>query len=239
MISADANEEDDYNNRHKKAKSAKSRQTKKSPSSDSAFHFVAYMPIAGEIWRLDGLDSYPQKFGPCGPDNWLELITSVLQDRMEGALECNLLALVRDPLTVAIHDLAYSIKFQSKIEERLDQVISDWRAFGDAPDEDFVSGPNKAYSITQALIDGTELSNDDKNRLFRLDEADSDALLQLRHKNARGQGALRATVNAEKRAAEMDEEKAVDRRNDYGPLLQRWFMMLAENGKLRELHEAL
>jgi ubiquitin carboxyl-terminal hydrolase L5 len=240
MINADATEEDEYSNRQKKkTKTSKSRPTKKTASSESAFHFVAYMPIGGEIWRLDGLDAYPQKFGPCGPDNWLDLIIGPLQDRMAGALECNLLALIRDPLTVAINDLAYSITFQSAIEARLSELIPNWHALADPLPEDFIASPDEAYFITQPLLDSINLSTEDRTRLARFDVGDADALLHLREKNARGQGALRATVTAEKRAVEMDEEKAVDRRNDYGPVLQRWFMMLAENGRLRELHESL
>ena len=30
---------------------------------ESAFHFVAYMPVNGDIWKFDGLQRQPQKLG--------------------------------------------------------------------------------------------------------------------------------------------------------------------------------
>ena len=32
---------------------------------EGAFHFIAYVPIYGEVWKLDGLDRQPQKLGEC------------------------------------------------------------------------------------------------------------------------------------------------------------------------------
>ncbi len=30
---------------------------------DAAFHFIAFVPIEGEVWKLDGLDRQPQNLG--------------------------------------------------------------------------------------------------------------------------------------------------------------------------------
>lgn len=30
---------------------------------DSAFHFNAYVPVDGDVWKLDGLDRQPEKLG--------------------------------------------------------------------------------------------------------------------------------------------------------------------------------
>src|ERR1700761_759320 len=103
MMNSDALEEEEYKSRNKKQKT-KRKNSKKAGIDDSAFHFVAYMPIGHEIWRLDGLDASPQRLGPCGSDNWLDLVVGILQDRMEGALEFNLLALIRDPLAIAVDE---------------------------------------------------------------------------------------------------------------------------------------
>jgi ubiquitin carboxyl-terminal hydrolase L5 len=61
MLNLDAFHEEEYEEGQKKKKTK--RQSKKSSNDDSAFHFVAYVPIQDQIWRLDGLDSNPQKFG--------------------------------------------------------------------------------------------------------------------------------------------------------------------------------
>jgi len=46
---------------------------------------------------------------------------------------------------------------------------------------------------------------------------------------------LQTTLAVENRFNDMDKEKAQDRRNDYGPLVQTWLKMLAENEQVREL----
>ncbi len=30
---------------------------------DAAFHFIAFVPIDGEVWKLDGLDRQPERIG--------------------------------------------------------------------------------------------------------------------------------------------------------------------------------
>jgi ubiquitin carboxyl-terminal hydrolase L5 len=236
MLNYDAIEEDEYGKRFKKAKPKRTgSRPKKAAMDDSAFHFVSYMPIQREIWRLDGLDENPQKLGPCGPDNWLDLIIPMLQARMGNDLQFNLLALIRDPYAAAIDRLAYNIRFHAAIESRLAYITEDWRAFADELPADFITYINETYGITDSILERTEVSQTDKARLQKYDEADG--LLQLRRKNANEQETLRVTLVAEKASTEHDEEKAKDRRNDYGPLIQRWLMMLADNGRLRELHE--
>src|ERR1700753_2412206 len=153
MMNSDALEEEEYKNRNKKGARAKRHgNSKKAAIDESAFHFVAYMPIGQEIWRLDGLDGFPQKLGPCEPDNWLDVVGGILQHRMEGALEFNLLALIRDPLAIAVDELAYNIKFHSAIEERLDNVASEWRNFADMVDVDMVTGVSENYCVTEDIL---------------------------------------------------------------------------------------
>ena len=42
---------------------AKKHQTNGGDDHESAFHFVAYMPVKGDIWSFDGLQRQPQKLG--------------------------------------------------------------------------------------------------------------------------------------------------------------------------------
>jgi ubiquitin carboxyl-terminal hydrolase L5 len=46
------------------------KKSKTSHNDNAAFHFVTYLPIGDEIWRLDGLDAFPQKFGECVFTPW-------------------------------------------------------------------------------------------------------------------------------------------------------------------------
>jgi len=44
-------------------KSKSKTRPKKKVEEDSGFHYVAYVPIAGAVWKLDGLQRTPVKIG--------------------------------------------------------------------------------------------------------------------------------------------------------------------------------
>lgn len=74
----------------------------KGPSKEEdAYHFVAYLPIKGRLYELDGLKEAPIDLGeiPAGVD-WTEVVRPVLEKRMkkysEGEIHFNLMALVSD-----------------------------------------------------------------------------------------------------------------------------------------------
>ena len=52
---------------HLKNEVTAKKQSKKSKSSnsddDAGFHFIAYVPIDDNVWKLDGLERQPQKLG--------------------------------------------------------------------------------------------------------------------------------------------------------------------------------
>jgi len=51
-------------NRPKRKSVIKSKPNpKKKVEEDSGFHYVAYVPIAGAVWKLDGLQRTPVKIG--------------------------------------------------------------------------------------------------------------------------------------------------------------------------------
>ncbi len=50
---------------------------------EAAYHFVAYLPIAGRLYELDGLKEGPVDLGKCEQDNWLDSIKTVLDQRIQ------------------------------------------------------------------------------------------------------------------------------------------------------------
>lgn len=36
--------------------------------SDATFHFIAFMPAMGQVWKFDGLERQPQSLGSCASD---------------------------------------------------------------------------------------------------------------------------------------------------------------------------
>lgn len=67
---------------------------------DDLFHFVAFVPIKGRLYELDGLQEGPIDLGPCDQDNWLSVAKPLLDERMqsfsEGEIHFNLMAIVGD-----------------------------------------------------------------------------------------------------------------------------------------------
>lgn len=64
------------------------------------YHFIAYVPVAGSLYELDGLQPAPISHGECGEGEFAEKVIGVLQRRMQrypaGETRFNLMAVVRD-----------------------------------------------------------------------------------------------------------------------------------------------
>jgi ubiquitin carboxyl-terminal hydrolase L5 len=68
---------------------------------DDVYHFIAYTPINGTLYELDGLKPAPISHGPCTSAQFPEKVVDVLQRRMSkyplGEIRFNLIAMIRDP----------------------------------------------------------------------------------------------------------------------------------------------
>ncbi|KAJ4317555.1 hypothetical protein N0V84_007300 [Fusarium piperis] len=67
---------------------------------EDAFHFIAYTPINGTLYELDGLQPAPISHGACTSDNFASRVVEVLQRRIARydatEIRFNLLAMCRD-----------------------------------------------------------------------------------------------------------------------------------------------
>lgn len=50
---------------------------------DDAFHFIAYVPVNGVLWELDGLRRQPVRLGNCKDEEWVQIATPRIQERIE------------------------------------------------------------------------------------------------------------------------------------------------------------
>jgi len=68
---------------------------------DDLYHFIAYTPVNGVLYELDGLNPAPISHGPCSATEFPEKVVPVLQRRMSryplDEIRFNLLAMIRDP----------------------------------------------------------------------------------------------------------------------------------------------
>ncbi|RAK71719.1 putative 26S proteasome-associated ubiquitin C-terminal hydrolase [Aspergillus fijiensis CBS 313.89] len=64
------------------------------------YHFIAYTPVAGRLYELDGLQPHPIVHGDCTPEDFPEKVIEVIQQRIarypEGETRFNLMAVCRD-----------------------------------------------------------------------------------------------------------------------------------------------
>lgn len=200
---------------------------------DAAFHFIAFVPIFEEIWKLDGLDRQPAKLGSVEGQDWLSLVVPDLSARMaqyeEDQIEFSILAVVRDPIESLGEQLKGIGKSLRAVESRLDMIKEDWRDYLDKSEDSPVTEANEIY------ISDDELSAE---VLSRIDTGSSQKLMTYRQELQGEQSAVRAMLRDEETTQQMDREKARERRHDYGPLIHQWLRMLAEkDGVVKEILE--
>lgn len=73
---------------------------RKGGEAEDVFHFIAYTPINGTLYELDGLQPHPISHGPCSTDDFPTQVAEVLQRRIgrysDTEIRFNLLAMCRD-----------------------------------------------------------------------------------------------------------------------------------------------
>lgn len=240
MLNIDLGLQNRYDDRRKPKAKPAVKKTKTVIEDDSvdeeaAFHFIAYVPIEGHVWKLDGLDRQPQKLGSYGSKDWLSAVRPNLEDRMaqymEGQIQFVLLSLVKDPLDAHRASLVQNIKSLIDTEARLARVKPDWECY-------VMDGSNEEksrkrglllrfdldYGITAIDVEEAAIPDSIKEQL----RADCPAkLMSLRQELITDQVGLRQAVRDEQESLEVDERRARERRHDYGPFIHTWLRMLA------------
>ncbi|CAG8241613.1 unnamed protein product [Penicillium salamii] len=198
--------------------------------SDPAFHFIAFMPAMGQLWKLDGLERQPRTLGECSDDDWLDLVKPNLLDRMaayeEDQIEFSILGLVRDPLPDLVTELAVNVKGLEVLHERAPTLQSE-ALMGDT-----VLGPDPSLALTRASIDAAVIPADVLNVYRTCPESQLSEHQQTAH---RLQGELRARIREEQQSRRSDDEYAAGRRYDYGPAVRWWLRLLARKQELQAL----
>jgi ubiquitin carboxyl-terminal hydrolase L5 len=227
-------------NPSRKAKTGKSavEQEEEQESGESGFHFVAYMPIGDDVWKLDGLDSFPTAIGTIQPGrDWLSVIQNSLSVRMaqyeEGQIQFSLMAVVQDPVIEDRRMLAQNVLSLQKIELRLNEVSQDWCSYTSPDSEDSVLfGASESYGLTDEMIAKAAMT---ENLGQQLRSSCADSLLKVRQELMTNQAGCRAQVRDSQQAETRDAEMSTHRRHDYGSFVKDWMQALADNGALKSL----
>lgn len=240
------------------ATSKRSRSTKKSQDYndiEAGFHFIAFVPAMGRVWKFDGLERQPQGLGrplarrvsnfllifiegQCSVDNWLDLVKPDILSRMaeyeEDQIEFSILGLVRDPILDFRKELALNVKSLGKINELLggiENVGSDTSVDTDAL-EHVILGPDDSLGLTQDDIDRATIP---ENEWEGYQACTLNELPAHRQKLVTCQRKIRESIAEELQFHRADDDYAAGRRHDYGPAVQLWVRMLARKNIIEDL----
>lgn len=208
---------------------------------EEGFHFCAYMPIGDRVWKLDGMDKVPQDMGPIIPGiDWLSIAQPALQSRMAqygaNATEFSLMAVVHDPMVVAVEALAENIKALCAVEDKLGNVVEDWKEMLDEEeDEMLLHGEKLGLGVQNVDIARVELTQTHTKTLAEAE--DLATLLEMRKELVLQQAGLRGACRDEMDSVRRDEEKAADRRHDFSKFVKEWVGVLIEKGQIDGLIE--
>ncbi|KAK4542388.1 hypothetical protein LTR36_006845 [Oleoguttula mirabilis] len=211
------------------------------PDAEEGFHFVAYIPIKGHVWKLDGLDRFPQDMGSFSEHEggeWMTAAQLELMGRMaqyQGSeIMFNLMAVVHDPLDSDRKALLENVKALQAVDKKLDGVYEDWRDMeGAETKKDVITHISLDLDITVADVGAAEVPGSMVEKI----EEDDDLLklIDVRKAIVTQQAGLRATVRLSLEESKGDDEKARHRRHDYSSFLRSWLGALADQEVLSEL----
>lgn len=212
---------------------------------DAGFHYVAYMPIGDNVWKLDGMDRNPQDLGPFkqgsnvadgGSGDWLDVVTPMIQNRMSqhgDDLNFSLMAVVRDPFFDEQRKLLENIKALQAMDFKLDSSEPEWKSFnGGETGKDVLTGISIEFEIMQKDVDDTELPASVKDLIAS--EDDVLRLIEYRKGLLREQTMLRSGLRDTRRNPK-EEDDARLKKHDYGPFVREWLGALADDGVLQNL----
>ncbi|PGH16085.1 hypothetical protein AJ80_05300 [Polytolypa hystricis UAMH7299] len=223
------------NNEATERKSKAKKRDQVFDESEAGFHFIAFVPALGKVWKFDGLERQPQSLGNCPDENWLDLAKPEIVSRMteyeEDQIEFSILSVAKDPIIDLTANLAGNVKSLLAID-----TVSDGTANSDPPDDATIYAPDLSLNLTLQALNDTIVSEDN---MMSYRSATPDELAAHRERLVRQQAELRAAIKEEQQSRRADDEYAAARKHDYGPAVNTWVRLLARKGLVEILAESL
>ncbi|CRG83265.1 ubiquitin carboxyl-terminal hydrolase L5 [Talaromyces islandicus] len=214
-------------------KTPKSQKEDDNSSSEAGFHFIAFVPAMGRVWKFDGLERQPQDLAPCSDDDWLDEVRDHLINRImeyeEGNIAFSVLGLVRDPLQDHIERLALNVKLLQFLHHHVPEHSNRMRERLSG----FVLLEAKAeFGLTEKILD---LVGDQTSETDRYKECSSDELFDEYSRLVNEQQSIIRSINEEVHSRQMDDAYAEGRRHDYSSAVEFWARTLIRKGALADL----
>lgn len=198
---------------------------------ENAHHFIAFVPVGTQVWKLDGMDAQPTSIGTFSPEageTWLDGVSDTIATLMAaGDDDYGVVALTQSPLVPLRRKACLSLNTITHIGTRLDALSPTWRSLvaeHEEPASPRVLGleaelmNHPVPSAVQASIDGANLLE----------------LLERRGKLVKELSEVAGSIMQEVEVEAQEDAKATQRRYDSGPAIKKWLEMLAENGYLEK-----
>jgi ubiquitin carboxyl-terminal hydrolase L5 len=195
---------------------------------ENGHHFIAFVPVGGEVWKLDGMDAQPTcvgTFDAAVGETWLSAASDTINTLMAaGDSDYGVLAVSQSPLSSLREKAALTINTLVAVESRLHEVDPTWVSSDPPPSP-------SALGIEQQLLARHPVHAD---TMALVAVEDSATLLARRSALAEELGGVVASIGVEMDEEAAEEQKARQRRFDAGPVLKKWLEMLAGNGYLED-----
>ncbi|KAI5859918.1 cysteine proteinase [Durotheca rogersii] len=227
-LSLDNKFEESLKRTKKKSRGRKNpaRPARKRSSLETNYHYIAYVPVDGQVWELDGFQCKPLCLGAPEPESesWLDAARAAIQERMMRGADFSsysLLAVCRSPVRGLVADLAANLAGARALAARR----------GPDPGPDPAPPWDDAARLAQWGLTREAVARAAPPPAALADPDPDAAARRL----AAQRDALEARYAAELAAADEAAEAARGRQRDYTPAIHQWVRALAQKGALRAL----
>lgn len=237
-------------NKSSRFRVAKRQKKTKKPISDAAYHFIAYVPVNGKVYQLDGLEKAAVCVGTISEgEAWTDIAKPTIEARIakySGQLQFSLLALCRSPLEslrvdLVTNQMAWAMVHRElsddlnvkevgatdRLDSRSDQEFfllseEDEKHCGILPSHRQHPDRKKLESLSKWL----KCHSKGPEVCRRSEDELRARMVDISAEHSR----LKAEFNAEQMAHAQNVRRAQERKKDYVPVIHRWVQMLAGKG---------
>ncbi|KAI1371013.1 cysteine proteinase [Hypoxylon crocopeplum] len=230
-LALDNKHEESLKKRKTQKKSA--RSSRKKASTETNYHYIAYVPANGQVWELDGFQTKPLCLGPAA-ESWLDTASTAIQERMMRNADFSsysLLSICQSPLKTLSGDLAISLACSRALDE-LFSGNPTWSI--PDPFKTFIDARLTQRNLSRKGIADLELPAPFTAKMGQVDFGPAEAL-EIAGELKTEQDSLDAQYVVELATIDEAVEMVRGRQRDYTPAIHQWVRALAEKGVLREL----
>ncbi|KAH9890849.1 cysteine proteinase [Xylariomycetidae sp. FL2044] len=216
----------------KKVAPSRSKQKKQKKQEDTAYHYIAYVEVGGQVWELDGFEAEPLCLGPY-QTTWLETASEAIQNRMQRNefLSYNLLAVCNSPLRAIAETFARKVAASRALHEAMSGKDPEWDI--PHPFDTFTKERLGQLNLTQDFILAIEEPTPDTQ------DGPAENSRVLARSLLNEELALETEYTVELAVIDESLQTIHGRQRDYTPVINTWVRFLAEKGALRGLIKQL